>query len=231
MGMRIFETDPDAKPAERVVFDDGTIGKMHSGKVINNKPVALPTWRFTTGEHNTASALAELFGATVNDTGSDKENFLEIETDRESVSVILSGPSAIQSDMKQWINGKLVHHCDGVELLSPPEERGTPCGCPTLFKDRKEAARNYRGPAPSIKVLFRLADDPELGLFAYSTSAWTLAEVLWQYEGQIEDISGEVVADMRLELVEFTTKAGRAVSYRKPVFENMRSYNDAIAES
>jgi hypothetical protein len=230
MALRIFETDPEAKPAPRIIFDDGTIGKLHSGKVVGNRPVALEAWRFSTGEHNVAEALAELFRAQVVDTGSEKENFLDIETESESVPVILAGPSAISSDMKQWINGKLVHHCDGIEFLSPAEDAGRACGCPVFFKDRKEAAKNYRGPAPSIKILFRLADDPELGLFAFQTGSWTLAEVLWQYEDALAEIGGEAVADLTLELVEYTTKQGRAVRYRKPVLNNIRSYNAAIAE-
>jgi hypothetical protein len=230
MALRIFETDPEAKPTPRVTFDDGTIGKLHSGKVVGTRPVALEAWRFSTGEHNVASALAELFASQVEDTGSDKENYLAIDTEAESVAVILAGPSALSSDMKQWINGKLVHHCDGVDFLSPAEDAGRPCGCPQFFKDRKEAAKNYRGPSPSIKVIFRLADDPELGTFAFQTGSWTLAEVLWQYEDALSQIDGEIAADLRLELVEYTTKQGRAVRYRKPVLENIRSYNDAIAE-
>jgi hypothetical protein len=79
-------------------------------------------------------------------------------------------------------------------------------------------------------MIFRLADDPELGTFAFQTGSWTLAEVLWQYEDALSQIDGEIAADLRLELVEYTTKQGRAVRYRKPVLENIRSYNDAIAE-
>lgn len=231
MAMRIFETDPDAKPAARPTFDDGTVGKMHSGKLVGTKPVSLNAWRFSTGDHAVADALVELFGATKEDTRSEKENFLSIETDAESIPVILANAKALTSDMKQWINGKLVHHCDGVEFLSPDEKAGVPCGCPIFFKDRKEAAKNYQGPAPSIKVIFSLAEDPELGTFAFATSSWTMAEVLWQYEEAFGEIDGEIAADMRLELVEYTTKQGRAVSYRKPVFENIRSLNDAVAEA
>lgn len=230
MGLRIFETDPAAMPKQRVTFDDGTIGKIHSGKVINNRPISLPAWRFSTGEHSVADALSDLYQVPVIDTKSERENFLDVETENESVEIILAGPSAISSDMKQWINGKLVHHCDGVEYLSPEEDRGAPCGCPMFFKDRKEAAKNYRGPSPSIKVLFRLADDPELGLFAFQTGAWTMAEVLHTYEDALERVGGEAIATLRLELVQYTTKAGRAVEYRKPVLERIRSYNDAIAE-
>jgi hypothetical protein len=234
MALRIFETDPDAKP-KRISFDDGTVGKIHSGKMVGKAPVSLDHWEFSTGDADVSNALAELFHAPVIDTGSDAENFLRIEdTGTDTVEIILAGPSAVQADMKQWINGKLFHHCDGVVYLSaPPDnsaEAGDVCGCPRLFKDRKDAAKSMRGPSPSIKILFRLAADPDLGLFAFATSSWTLAEVLYQYEDALESIAGPAVADLKLELVEYTTKQGRNVSYRKPVLERIRAYDDANAE-
>jgi len=231
MPIRIFETDPEAKPAPRATFDDGTIGKLHSGRQVNGRPVAIPNWRFTTGDHNVAAALAELFGVSVVDTESEAENHLEIQTDVDSFEVILAGVDAIEDDMKLWINKQLVHHCDGVEFLSPDEKRGTPCGCPRFFKERKEAAKTFQGPSPSIKVIFRLAEDPELGTFAYQTSSWTMAEVLHEYAEALSQVDGEAIADMHLELVEYTTKAGRAVSFRKPTLKRIRSYNAAIAET
>lgn len=230
MALRIFETDPDAKPKPRVSFDDGSVGKIHSGKMVGKNPISLDHWEFSTGDLDVAQALSELFNAPVVDTQSDAENYLRVETETDSIEVILAGPSAISSDMKQWINGKLVHHCDGVEYLSPDEQRGDSCGCPAFFKERKEAAKAYRGPAPSIKILFKLAQDPELGLFAFSTSSWTLAEVLHEYEGALDRVAETAVASLGLELVQYTTKAGRNVEYRKPVLENIRGYNAAIAE-
>lgn len=231
MGLRIFETDPDAKPKPRASFDDGTIARIHSGKMVGRNPVSLDHWEFSTGDVDVSNALAELFNAPVVDTGSDAENFLRIEdTGTDSLEVILVGPGAIQSDMKLWINNKLAHHCDGVEFLSPDDKVGSLCGCPHSFKERQEAAKNYQGPSPSIKLLFRLAADPELGLLSFQTSSWKLAEVLGEYEDELQAISGDAIADLRLELVEYTTKQGRNVSYRKPVLERIRSYNDAIAE-
>lgn len=231
MALRIFETDPEAKPKPRVSFDDGTVGRIHSGKMVGKTPVSLDHWEFSTGDIDVSNALAELFNAAVVDTRAEAENFLRIEdTGTDILEIILSGPQAIQSDMKLWINGKLTHHCDGVEYLSPDDQRGELCGCKQLFAERKAAAKNFQGPAPSIKILFQLAQDPDLGLFSFQTGSWTLAEVLYQYEDQLAEINGPAAADLRLELVEFTNKKGIEVSYRKPVLENIRALNDAIAE-
>lgn len=230
MALRIFDTDPEAKPRERVSFDDGTIGRFHSGKMVGKTPVVLDHWEISTGDVDVSNALAELFRAPVVDTGSDQENFLRIEdTGTDSVEIIIAGPGALTSDMKLWINGKLTHHCDG-EFFASGDDAGQRCDCPRLFKDRKEAAKNFKGPKPDIKLVFRLAADPDLGTFAFKTGSWTMAEDLWLYEATLADHDGAIAAELYLELVEYTTKQGRNVSYRKPVLRDIRSYNDAIAE-
>jgi hypothetical protein len=146
--------------------------------------------------------------------------------------VILDGPKAISSDMKLWNRGKLVHHCDGVDFLSHADEKriGKPCGCPVLFAERKQAARDYMGPAPSINVRFRLADDPDLGVCHFQTTSWTLAEVLHEHDDALRRIGGEALGELSIELVEYTTKKGRHVEYLKPVLKVVKSWNEAIAE-
>jgi hypothetical protein len=217
-------------PKPRVSFDDGSIAKVHSGKVVNNRPVALPYFRFTTGDIDTSEALAEFFRASVVDTRSDKENHLEIETDTDSIEIVLSGAGAISADMKLWINGKLTHHCDGIEFLSPPEKLGLGCNCAPSFKERQNNAKEFRGPSPSIKMLFRIMGAEDLGLIAYQSGSWKFAEMLGDYGSQLSRIGGPAVATFRLELVEFMSKTVGKVSYRKPVLENIRPYNDALAE-
>jgi hypothetical protein len=230
MALRIFETDPDAAPKPRANYSDGTVGRFHSGRQVDGQPESLSEWRITTGDRGVADAVAQLFGGVPDETDSPNENFIEVLTAANAVPVILDGVKAIRSDMKLWNRSKLVHHCDGVEFLSPDEKAGRPCGCPALFAERKQAAKDYVGPSPSINITFRLADDPDLGSFRFQSGSWTLAEVLHEYENDLARVGGEAVATLRLELVEYTTKKGRNVSYLKPVLDNIRSYNDAIAE-
>jgi hypothetical protein len=233
MALRIFDTDPEAaaKAKSKSTFDDGTIGRLHNGKSVDGEPVALDHWEISTGDADTANALAELFRCEVVDTRSEAENFLRIEdTQTETLEVIISGPDALTSDMKLWANGNLFHHCDGEFHLSPEDVAGTPCGCPRLFADRKGMAKAGRGPKPDIKLIVSLAVDPSLGTFAFRTGSWTMAEDLWKYEDAFARINGPMVADLRLELVEYVTKKGREVSYRKPVIERIRPYDDANAE-
>jgi hypothetical protein len=228
MAMRIFETDPEAKPKPR--FTDDTVGRFHSGRSVNNVPESLSEWRITTGDPEVSAAVAQLFGGTPEETDSTSENYIEVLSDANKVLIVLDGPGAITSDMKLWNRSQLVHHCDGVEFLSPETDAGRPCGCPALFAERKAAAKAFRGPSPSINIQFRLADDYDLGLFRFQSGAWTLAEVLHEVENALARVQGEALAELSLELVEYTTKAGRNVSYRKPVVKVLKSYADAIAD-
>ncbi|MFD4141577.1 hypothetical protein [Streptomyces sp. NPDC058572] len=228
MAIRIFETDPDALP--KGTFSDDTVGRFHSGRSVNGIPEALSDWKVTTGDPDVAAAIAQLMGGQPEETDSTSENFIEILTGTNRVKVVLSGASAVSSDMKLWNGNVLIHHCDGVEFLSPETDKGIACGCPPLMDDRKANAKTKRGPSPSISVLFRLAEDYDLGLFRFQTSSWKLAEVLHEIENALDKVGGEALAELSIELVEYTTKKGRDVSYFKPVIKVMKSWNDAVAE-
>ncbi|MFF4392403.1 hypothetical protein ACFY0G_37480 [Streptomyces sp. NPDC001552] len=228
MALRIFETDPNAKPKQS--FSDDTVGRFHSGKQVDNLPVALAEWRVTTGDPEVAAAIAQLMGGAPVETDSTSENFIEILTTTNKLKVVISGTDAITSDLKLWNGNALIHHCDGVEFLSPDEDRGKPCRCPELMEDRKATAKAKRGPAPSISVTFRLAEDYDLGLFRFQTTSWKLAEVLHEVENALDKVGGDALCTLELELVEYTTKKGRDVSYRKPVIHVLKSWSDAIAD-
>ncbi|MDH6108849.1 hypothetical protein P3T36_002980 [Kitasatospora sp. MAP12-15] len=230
MALRIFETDPDARPKARQTFSDDTVGRFHSGISVDGLPKAISEWRVTTGDPEVAAAIAELFGGTPEETDSTSENFIQILTEKGSVLAVLDGPEAIYADMKLWNRNKLVHHCDGVQHLSPEEKKGRPCGCPELFAERKQAANDFMGPAPSISVTFRLADDTELGKFRFQTGSWSMAEVLHEYDAALSRIDGPALCELTLEHVEYETKKGRHVSYFKPVIRVIKSHSDAIAD-
>lgn len=227
MPIRIFETDPDARPRP---FTDDIVGRLHSGRLVNGVPEALAEWRVTTGDPEVAAAVAHLLGGQPEETETTSENCIEVITGTDKVKVVIDGPDSITSDMKLWNGSALIHHCDGVEFLSPEEDRGKTCGCPALMEDRKAAAKTRRGPSPSISVVFRLADDYDLGRFRFTTGSWTLAEVLHNVENALDRVGGEALAELHLELVEYTTKKGRDVSYRKPVIRVLKSWNDKAAE-
>lgn len=228
-GLRIFDTDPDAKPKPR--NRETHVGRFRSGRMVGNMPESLPTWRVTTSEVEAAEKVAELFGGKPAEWETSGEDFNEVITETDKVLVVIDGPGALNADMRLYGRSGLIHHCDGVEFLSPAEDAGQPCGCPPLMEDRKAHARSGRGPAPHTSLVFRLADDYHLGTFSFQSSSWKLAEVVHEIDEALSRYKGEVLASLSLELVEFTTKTGRDVSYRKPVVTILKPWADAIADA
>ncbi|QPB09714.1 recombination directionality factor [Streptomyces phage Shaeky] len=228
-GLRIFETDPAAKPKPRQFADD-FVGRFRSGRMVGNRPESLATWRVTTGDPEVAEKVSELMGGTSNEWETTGEDFNEIITETDKVLIVIDGPGALTADMKLWGRSGLIHHCDGVEFLSPDEDKGQPCGCPPLMEDRKAQAKSGRGPAPNTNLVFRLADDYHLGKFRFQSTSWKLAEVIHEIDAALSSFKGEVLAELSLELVEFTTKAGRDVSYRKPVVKVIKAWADAVTD-
>ncbi|MFD4538337.1 hypothetical protein [Streptomyces bauhiniae] len=232
MALQIFATDPDAKPKPKPEheFSNDYVFQFRSGMVVKKKPVSLANWRVLTGDPTVADAVAQLLGGAVEEYDPTKEMNLQILTDTPSVEIVLAGSKAIEDKLILWGRTGPVHECDGVAFLSPPERKGEPCGCPKLMSERKEAARQGIGPAPSINVTFRLAHDYELGKGKLIASAWTLAEVIHEVKDDLDRVEGEALCRLTLEHVSYTNNAGIKVDFRKPVIEVLGSYNDAIAE-
>ncbi|MET9959298.1 hypothetical protein ABZ128_09450 [Streptomyces sp. NPDC006326] len=213
---RIWETDPDSKPRERQ-FSNDFVGRFRSGRLVGKQPEALSEWRVTTGDPVVAAEIARLMGGDPEEWDTDKEDNIEILTDSSSIEIIIESSDKIDASMKLFGMTGLVHHCDGVEFLSPDEDKGTPCGCPPLLQDRKDKAKAGRGPKPSIDVVFKLAKAPDLGLFRFNSGSWELVKVLHNVLADVDAYDGPVRATLAIENVSYTTKAGRDVSYNKPV--------------
>ncbi|MER5886825.1 hypothetical protein ABT160_23625 [Streptomyces sp. NPDC001941] len=226
--LRIFDTDPDAKPKQK--FTNDTVGRFRSGRMVGTRPESLSEWRVTSGDPQVAAAVAELYGGKPEEWETTSEDAMEVLTDADSVKVIIDGTSAIRSRMVLWGRQGPIHECDGVSFLGPEEDKGKPCGCPELLADRKAAAKSGRGPAPSIEIRFRLADDPDLGIFRFVSGSWELVKVLHELEDKLDRVGEPALCTLRLELVEFQTKSGIDVAYRKPVVDVHKAYGKAIAD-
>ncbi|MEU6633830.1 hypothetical protein ABZ905_37010 [Streptomyces parvus] len=229
MALRIFETDPAAKPKPRLHKEDFA-GRFRSGRQVGNRPEALATWRVTMADPAVADAVSKLMGGSPGEWETSGEDFNEVLTETDKVLIVIDGPGALTADMKLWGRSGLIHHCDGVEFLSPEEDAGTACGCPPLMEDRKAFAKSGRGPQPNTNLVFRLAEDYDLGKFRMLSTSWKLAEVVHEIDASLRQYKGEVLAELSLELVEFTTKTGRDVSYRKPVVKVIKPWSAAVAD-
>lgn len=233
MALRIFDTDPDARPKERQAVDYANEFAFHfrSGIQIDGKPRSLPAWRVTTGRPKTAEAIALLMGGASAEYDASKEENLHVLTEADSVEVVIDGSHAIEDKMILWGPRGPVHECDGVSFLSPAEERGNPCGCPTTLKARKAKAKNGTGPSPAINIKFRLAADYDLGQGKLMSQAWTLATVIHEVKNALDAVGEPALCALELERVQYTDAAtGEARDFRKPVIRVLGSYNSAIAE-
>lgn len=216
MALRIFETDPDAVRKPRSFADD-IVGRFRSGYQVNKRPASLTRWRVTTGDPDVAAAVHRLFGGEApqqwDATGEDN---LEVFTDAPKVKIILAGRDAVRQEMVLWGRAGAIRHCDGVEQTG--DNAGRPCECPALLADRKDAAKRGTGCVPSTSVTFRLHDQPDLGLFRFSTGSWSLVREITDAEEALADLDGPALAWLALEQIEYEAD-GRTRKFTKPVLK------------
>ncbi|MBM7770887.1 hypothetical protein JOD54_001091 [Actinokineospora baliensis] len=227
--LRIYETDPDAKPRPRDKTMDDVVGRFRAGMIVGKLPQALSEWRVTTDDPAIAAEIAQLYGGEPRVWETDKSDDLEVMTAAKSVRVIIDKPTDLTARMVLYGITGPIHVCDGVyHVDGHPEldQVGQPCGCQRALTKRKEKARAGVGPKPDIRLRFRLADAPHLGVFLFSTGSWSLVEDLDVITRALLAADCAVTADLGLRLVEYTTKSGRDVSYHRPEFTRFESHTD-----
>jgi hypothetical protein len=229
MSIRIFDTDPEAAPRSK--FAD-VVGRFRSGTSLNGRPVSLSTWRVTTGDPEVSDTVAEMLGGQPGEWDAHGEDRIEVITEADEVLIRLKA-NGIKSGMALWgRTGKPIRKCDGVTQAD-----GSPCACPSKLADRKEAAKAGTGCEPNIVLHFRLADAPDLGMFKFTSSSWTLVDEVNKAEAKLaallseDDDDAEVLAVLGKEHVEYDTKAGRHVEFTKPTLKVLSLAPDSDAEA
>ena len=205
---RIFETAPKHFGADDIV------GNLRSGMQIDNKPVALQEWRVTTGDPDVANAIADLYGGKVEEWETKSEQTLQVLTDAPQVHIQLL---SLNANFALWGRANTpIRVCDG---LSQQDDAKSPCACPTDPKEHQAAARAGTACAPNIRATLRLTDNPDLGIFRYSSGSWQLAKEIGPIEEKVLNSEEPLEATLGLELVEWTTKTGQNRSFTKPVLK------------
>ncbi|QNO12691.1 recombination directionality factor [Arthrobacter phage Snek] len=232
MALKIFGDNPQTATRPKS-FKDDVVGRFRSGHQINNRPAALNEWRVTTGDPEVADAVHEILGGDAPQEWAAKgEDNIEVFTASKKVEIILEGTNALRQQMVLWSRqGKLIQASDGETLTYPEEQKGQPDPDAALsFQERKQKARDGFGAEPQIEVYFRLADEPDLGIFKFQTGSWSMASDL-AYNGTDDELADAVAdseenkarATLELEEVSFVAKngprAGQTVSYTKPVLK------------
>lgn len=229
MSLKIFGT-PDGSAPARKRFSDDVVGRFRSGYQANKRPVALTDWRVTTGDPDVAAAVADLLeGEEPKEWDAAGEDNLEVFTTAQSVKVILEGDNALRQAMVLYGRNGIIRVSDGETITYPDDLKGQPDPqAGESLQERKAAAKAGTGAEPRIEVYFRLAENPDLGIFKFQSGSWGLASDLG-YNGTEDTITDliadghKVAATLLLEPVEFEAKngprAGQTVSYTKPVLQ------------
>ena len=202
MAINLF--DVDAKPKGDGAGAPDIVGRFRAGHLIGKRPQSLSKWRVTSDDKSVLASVAEVTGGEVQEWDSDKQPF-EVFGEVESVDVIVE---RIFTGMTLWGRNTPIHRCDGQVITYPEEQKGQPCsmaGKP--IGERKAAAQQGTGCAPDITVRFRLAAAPDLGVFEFKSSSWTLATDIVASEQRLEQFGGKAVGTLTLTPVEFTQKS------------------------
>jgi len=220
-GLKIFGTDPENQPKPRQRFADDIVGRFRSGHQVSGLPASLDDWRVTTGDPEVADKIFEVYGGEAPQSWeTTQEDNLEVFTASPEVEIIIANSKALRQRMVLWSRqGKLVIDSDGETYAD-----GTPDPDAELtFAERKKKGQDGLGPAPQIEVYFRLAEEPDLGVFKYQTGSWSMVQDLVrdQTVEALEEIDGPALASLKIEEVSFVAKngprAGQTITYKKPV--------------
>nr|WP_242519770.1 hypothetical protein [Microbacterium esteraromaticum] len=221
MALKIFGTEPENKPKPRQHFSDNFVGQLHASYQLDGTPSALEEWRITTGDPEVADRVHELYkGEAPEEWETKSERNLQVFTDAAAIEVIVDGPKAIRQRMILWGNDrKPVYISDGEFILDDnghlTEDRDP--DAELTFQERTD--KKAYGANPSAEITFRLADDPDLGIFVLKSNSWGLAHFLAaeDIEGQIEALDGPAILRLKLVPVSFKPKngprKGKTVSY------------------
>jgi hypothetical protein len=216
-GLKIWGQDPEAQPKPRQRFADDVVGRFRSGHQLSGRPAALEDWRITTGDPEVADKVYDLFGGHApQDWETKGEDSIEVFTAVPEIEVLIEDASKLRQRMVLWSRaGKLVIDSDGE---TDPDAM-------LSFQERKKKGQDGLGPSPQIEVYFRLAEEPDLGIFKFQTGSWSMAQDIPR-DGTVEaleEIGGPAKATLALEKVSFIAKngprAGQTVEYTKPVLK------------
>lgn len=143
------------------------LGRIRSGeKSSRGNPMALDTWRLTTGNRSLLDAAAALWGGEVKAwAGAATSDQWELTTATASLPIsIPPGREPVSQWMEQWTAGGCTHRCDTRRNTITDE----PCSC------------EMDDPAckPTTRLSVMLPDLPDLGVWRLETHGWNAAQEL-----------------------------------------------------
>jgi hypothetical protein len=213
---------PQAAPAlQRHALPSGVVqpaddvdGRLRYATLVNGRIRILPTWLLTTSDRHVATRVATLLGGKLNINDDGLEQSYQVLTSYAELDVLLDGPQAILLRMLRRHGSTILRSCNSRTQQTPHGER--PCQCPVALKARWEAAKTGRGCEPLIHLTCRLADDPTLGRFLFSSAAWTFAEHASAVRVAIGRCRRPVLTRLGIGHVLYATASGTTFGYTQP---------------
>ncbi|WP_052441140.1 recombination directionality factor [Streptacidiphilus anmyonensis] len=193
-------------------------GQFRSGRLSDQLPESLATWRVTTVSWAVAEQAAGLLGGTITRRDTDEGEAFDVVTNTAEVSVVVDRVDDLRCEMRRWDHTGLVHHCDGTAFLAPADRRGSACGCPASLAERRAKAREGRAPQAFTVTRFRLPELPQLGTFLHESLSWELAQEASALRERLV-ASGPAVFALRLTQTEFVGPGGIRLAQRRPVLD------------
>jgi hypothetical protein len=193
------------------------IGVFHFGRLVAGVPQTLSTWCFTTRDREAADGVAVLLGG---ETVASPRGDFEVDTPCAALPVTLESDAAVAVEMEHRQARAAVRRCNGV-FLQPDGKasRIELCGCPETLADRRAMAIGGTGASPVTTVRFTLADAPALGVFAFESRAWDMAEHAQELSAQLVGLDCSRRAELVLVESEFISLDGLRVMYRRPLVQ------------
>lgn len=224
---RISLFDDEQRNAPSNPYRDDLVGKLSAGYVNNGRPVSLDEWRFVSDDEVVTQTIADLYGGEVQEITKEKRNGdkvveFEVFTKSKSLDIIIDSPEAVSAEFTWWANGELLGRGDGHTMENGEDDPGAHLE----LAERKDKAKKGLVPAPETTVYFRLADNPDLGVFRYTKSqAWGFERNLKRngFYDSLDAAESPINATIARNPVEFVAKngprAGKTVNYTETTLE------------
>ena len=119
-------------------FADDFVGRVRTGTQLNGRPMALGTFRFTTGDGEVADAIAEHYGGSPAEWATSGEDGIEVITESKLIDIQMN---SLKSEYLLWGRNGLIRSCDGVT-----QNDGSDCYCKATYNNQRDwNAANKQG--------------------------------------------------------------------------------------
>jgi hypothetical protein len=187
--------------------DPAPVGCFHYATLLRNRPQILATWRVSSTRPAVPNRVAELLGGTPQHLGG---NTWSVTTNTTTADILLPDPGALRL---RWCRDAR-HTCDG--SVQRDQETQRPCTCPPYLPERRMATRHGHACEPQVEVIFRLSEDPALGLFCFASGSWSLAEDAIRAMETLRAYRGPARARLHLHRAPCTLAAGQVITCTTP---------------